>query len=296
VDDGSPDGCPAICDEYAARDSRFVVIHQENGGLSAARNAGIDQCSGDWIVFLDSDDKLCNVNGLYNLTKELQTSSCKVHYTAKIRRFNDDMEEIVYDRRFKKKQYDSLGLSKEIYTRNKAIIAAWCFIIRRDFLKCNNIYFIEGIFHEDIEWIPRVISYAGRISVSHFEFYAYRINRPFSIMSSNMIKKEFDKFGIIDNFIAYISNCGNNNAAIKIFGMAARSLWINIFLVNRGYVNTEDEKYKLLLDKLSDYYNLLTNYALDNYRVFFICVHIVGIQGMMKIINTIKKSHGNKNL
>lgn len=56
VDDGSPDGCPLICDEYAARDKRIVVIHKENGGLSDARNAGLDICKGEYIYFIDSDD------------------------------------------------------------------------------------------------------------------------------------------------------------------------------------------------------------------------------------------------
>ena len=60
VDDGSPDNCGAICDDYAAKDSRVVVIHQENGGLSAARNAGIDwvlaNSNSQWLTFIDSDD------------------------------------------------------------------------------------------------------------------------------------------------------------------------------------------------------------------------------------------------
>ena len=60
VDDGSPDGCPAICDEYARKDSRVVVIHQKNGGLSVARNAGIDwvfaNSDSQWLSFVDSDD------------------------------------------------------------------------------------------------------------------------------------------------------------------------------------------------------------------------------------------------
>ena len=56
VDDGSPDGCPQICDEYAAKDERIVVIHKENGGLSDARNAGLDICKGEYISFVDSDD------------------------------------------------------------------------------------------------------------------------------------------------------------------------------------------------------------------------------------------------
>lgn len=56
VDDGSPDRCPQICDQWAARDSRIKVIHKENGGLSDARNAGLDICTGAYVVFVDSDD------------------------------------------------------------------------------------------------------------------------------------------------------------------------------------------------------------------------------------------------
>jgi glycosyltransferase involved in cell wall biosynthesis len=58
VDDGSPDGCPAICDEYAAKDSRFAVIHQENRGTAHARDAGIKQAKGEFILFSDGDDWL----------------------------------------------------------------------------------------------------------------------------------------------------------------------------------------------------------------------------------------------
>lgn len=56
VDDGSPDRCPEICDEYARKDSRLTVIHKENGGLSDARNAGIEAAHGRYIGFVDSDD------------------------------------------------------------------------------------------------------------------------------------------------------------------------------------------------------------------------------------------------
>jgi len=58
VDDGSPDNCGAICDEYAKKDARIKVIHQRNQGVSAARNAGIEAAQGEWIMFVDADDWL----------------------------------------------------------------------------------------------------------------------------------------------------------------------------------------------------------------------------------------------
>ena len=56
VDDGSPDTCPQLCDEYAQKNSNVVTYHKPNGGLSDARNYGVQKASGDWIVFVDSDD------------------------------------------------------------------------------------------------------------------------------------------------------------------------------------------------------------------------------------------------
>ena len=58
VDDGSPDKCPEICDAYAKQDDRIIVIHQDNAGVSAARNKALDICRGDYISFVDSDDWL----------------------------------------------------------------------------------------------------------------------------------------------------------------------------------------------------------------------------------------------
>lgn len=68
VDDGSPDNCPTICDEYAKKDKRIIVVHQSNQGLSEARNTGIKLASGDYIYFVDSDDFVCSntISLLYN--------------------------------------------------------------------------------------------------------------------------------------------------------------------------------------------------------------------------------------
>ena len=84
VDDGSPDNCGIICDEYAAKDSRIKVIHQPNGGLSAARNAGLDIATGDYIGFVDSDDYIDPdmYEKLYNalIENDADVSICNYEY------------------------------------------------------------------------------------------------------------------------------------------------------------------------------------------------------------------------
>lgn len=72
VDDGSPDRCPQMCDEWAKRDSRIRVVHKKNGGLSSARNAGLDVAKGEYISFVDSDDFICKdaLENLYNRIKD----------------------------------------------------------------------------------------------------------------------------------------------------------------------------------------------------------------------------------
>ena len=73
VDDGSPDNCPAICDEYAERDARIKVIHKENGGLVSARQAGIKEAVGDYVFHLDGDDALCDdaLESAYSIIHEM---------------------------------------------------------------------------------------------------------------------------------------------------------------------------------------------------------------------------------
>ncbi len=82
VDDGSPDECPRICDEYTTRDPRFRVIHQKNGGLSAARNSGLREARGKYIGFVDSDDWIAPqmFERLYQLITEYGTDMVQVGY------------------------------------------------------------------------------------------------------------------------------------------------------------------------------------------------------------------------
>lgn len=82
VEDGSPDKCPQICDEYAAKDKRIIVIHKKNGGLSDARNTGLDLAKGDYIYFLDGDDYIGNetITSLYKHIQEKDNTAIAIGY------------------------------------------------------------------------------------------------------------------------------------------------------------------------------------------------------------------------
>ena len=105
IDDGSPDNCGTICDEYAAKDSRFRVIHQKNAGVSAARNAGLDVARGEWITFIDSDDWI-EVDYLGEMYKPVEKSEnidlvlCKVRDTANSKDLLNDREYIYYNGKY----------------------------------------------------------------------------------------------------------------------------------------------------------------------------------------------------
>ena len=112
VDDGSPDNCPEICDGYAEKDSRVKVIHKENGGVSSARNAGLEAASGDYITFVDSDDY---VDGqMYEkMLSVAEEYSCDVVMCDCVKEFSDRRE--VYSHDIRSGFYNKEQLKNEYY-------------------------------------------------------------------------------------------------------------------------------------------------------------------------------------
>ena len=76
IDDGSKDSSGEICDEYAAKDSRIIVFHKENGGVSSARNVGLDNVRGEWVAFVDADDKISD--GYFHICEEHENADVVV--------------------------------------------------------------------------------------------------------------------------------------------------------------------------------------------------------------------------
>lgn len=156
VDDGSPDTCPSICDEYAAKDDRIRVIHKENGGLSSARNAGLMAARGTYVIFLDSDDFYLENNFLDKIFAIVEEKKCEAVFFRRnilLEKTNELQPTRLYP-------IECLNLSADdkIETLSKydcLDASASLKVIRRDYLIENQLFFREGMYSEDVEWFFR---------------------------------------------------------------------------------------------------------------------------------------------
>lgn len=192
VDDGSPDSCGAICDEYAEKDARVRVIHQENGGLSAARNAGIDwvfaNSDSEWLTFVDSDDVLsdCFLQRLYEVAKSEKSEIVVGDYAH----FTDDKElQELYEESEPATQCSGIQACEKLYdTEFVKFVTAWGKLYCSSLF--DNIRFPKGKIHEDEATTYKLYLAVDRVAIVKDKLYYYRFN-PNGIMQT----RTFAKFG-----------------------------------------------------------------------------------------------------
>ena len=174
VDDGSPDSCGAICDEYAARDARVRVIHKKNGGVSSARNAGLDHAHGEYVVFIDSDDS-AKPDYLKDLLEAAGDEETFV--IADYQPFREDGQE---EKTFPAPFTVSLNAGTAEAFRSLMfgfiLFPPYCKLYRRDIIEANRIRFdTEMRTAEDFDFNMRYIAHAERIRYIPSVQYQYRI-------------------------------------------------------------------------------------------------------------------------
>ena len=193
IDDGSTDRSGEIADQYAQQDSRIKVIHQENRGLSAARNTGLARATGDYIAFVDSDDRIKeqSLYELYRLAVEQQADVVM----GKVQFHNPEESNNSPYRPVPEEMLNTLFNGKDCFSRlvksGSYQPMVFTYIYRREFLEQLQICFEEGIIHEDELWTPQVLCRASRMVITRLDFYFYR-QREGSIMQSATLQKRTD--------------------------------------------------------------------------------------------------------
>lgn len=187
VDDGSPDRCGTICDEWAKRDRRIKVIHKENGGLSDARNAGLKVASGTFIAFVDSDDFIMPTM-LEQLLVALEQENAEIAECDYIT-FSEEVPEKGVLIRKKTVGYEMKEAMSFLLDEYKFKYTVWNKLYRREIFNC--LQFEVGKIHEDVFFTYQAFGICKRVAKVEDALYCYR-KRSGSIMESEISLRNLD--------------------------------------------------------------------------------------------------------
>ena len=198
VDDGSPDRCGVICDEYALKDSRIRVIHKQNGGLSDARNAGLDQATGEYIYFLDSDDSILPDlldKAVSEMDKGMDMVVFRFQNVAPDQSTEPGHEvgDCTYHFETEKER---CAFFQKVLLPCRIGWEAWARVFRRDLIESYRIRFADNrrIFAEDLYFSLCYCAHVSNICCMDSVFYNYRL-RENSIMG---VQKKRNNIGRIN--------------------------------------------------------------------------------------------------
>ena len=277
VDDGSPDNCPFICDEYASKDNRVKVVHKTNGGLSDARNVGLITATGDYVIFVDSDDFWKNELCLDRLVREVKSSpncdfigfNCSYYLPSS----NKNYDWVKYDDVIVNEtptQECILHLLKS----GTFPMSACLKMIKRQFLIDNQLFFIKGVYSEDIPWFIDLLQKSSLCRFVNEYIYCYRKEVSTSISSTFSMKKWTDLYNHLVKGVEKIKQRELSKTTEALYSFWAYEYYILIGML--GFMESENRsKYceKLL------YYDWLTQYD---------------INPKVKKVNIVRKLLGNR--
>ena len=268
VNDGSTDNSKSIIYNYQKKYNNIKLINQKNQGLSSARNNGVKEASGKYLLFIDSDDYVeCNL--LKEIDKEINEVEV-LRYQVMIE--DEDGNNV---KTFNEKNFDVInGFDAfKMLSNYHFVEPAWCYVFKKDYYLDNNFKFETGVYHEDYGLIPYVIYKARKVKSISYIGYHY-VQRCGSIMNNNdykkTVKKAFDmlkqyktlrlfsknirkKNNLDDYYLSYISNC----VIVKARELKGRErkMYVNelkkLNTFNGVLVNTNIRKLKKKLMKLN---------------------------------------------
>ena len=263
VDDGSPDTCPKLCDEYAVKDARVKVIHKENGGLSDARNVAIDIAQGKYIGFVDSDDYIQNdmFEKMYYAAKEYNADIVICgHYVE--RKNTLSIEEKPYDEVV---VYDSIEAQTELIKDTNMKSYAWDKLYKAELF--DGVRYPKGRNYEDIATTYLLFENSNRICRIPELLYYYQI-REDSISYNNSIEKWFENCKAIvescyERYNYYVNKTKQNKIYGELEKLALAELIPNIYeCIRVGYSIGKKEQLQYYKNILVDNKNTI---LIDNF-------------------------------
>lgn len=236
VDDGSKDSSGAFCDKCASEHDNVFTVHKENGGLSSARNAGMVVANGEYVTFIDSDDKIFP-DTIEKLLEWIGENGADFCFLQSVKLFPDGstQESAVRLDRKKLQGCDKVSALDHITSRRSYPGSAWAKLIRRELLSRNDLHFpYDRRYSEDLGFILSCLKYAESYDVLDFPFYMYRQNRAGSITNTVSAKNYYDLYIFISESASMLADNRKPRDLISeyLMGVVAYEYFVSIFVYN----------------------------------------------------------------
>lgn len=248
IDDGSKDSSITIAVEFEKKFKNVHLYRKENGGLSSARNFGLQLAKGNYVIFFDSDDYIEDKNVIYSMF-EAANNDADVVVAPYYEFFKLDEKKY----RFDKVNFDSNLISLEDKLdklfKNDISFAVWNKMYKKTFLEKNHLSFKEGIWFEDLDFIFRLFFYANKIIKVDAVLLGYR-QREGSIMKS-ISNKILDKIYVLDDLLVFLDENGKLDLYYEKFKILYLRMVFSVLhsvIVNRSEKEVKDEIIKQIFN------------------------------------------------
>lgn len=227
VDDGSTDGSGAICDACASQDVRIRVAHVCNGGQARARNTGLDMCTGEYIMFVDSDDMLCD-DALESLMSHIaQADIVSMAYTR-------DLGKLGGSEPYSVVMHSPVALVRDLLYQRRIEPSVCGKLYRREVFE--GLRFVDGMYYEDLEIFPRILFACRKdVAISSRPIYYYRDN-PSSFINT-WSDKRLDALRATDMIEALMEGRANRDGCPLVPAARSRKLSANFNMFSLAVAN-----------------------------------------------------------
>ncbi|RXF69357.1 glycosyltransferase family 2 protein [Arcticibacter tournemirensis] len=247
VNDGSPDNCGKICDDYSKADSRIKVIHKENGGLSDARNAAIDLAEGKYITFIDSDD-FVTIDYIETLVSLAVSHDADIAVSQFVY-YRDNGEYLIHQPKETTKVFDSRNAIETMLYQRDFETSAWGKLYRVSLFK-GDVRYPKGLLYEDLATTYKLIALSNRIAVTNKISYYYYL-RDDSIIGNNFSPKKMDILTIANNMLRTFED--QMPGLLLPLKCRLTSLYLTVFL----QIKQRNEFCDILWYKIKEYRNVV---------------------------------------
>lgn len=286
VNDGSTDKSKDICDSYSKKDNRVRVLNIKNSGQSVARNIGLKEAKGDYILFIDSDDYISDKAIIEKFINILDSNNYDFIYTSYCR-FEDGNEEKITEilpinlTNDEIKNKEGKDILVDLLNKNSFHHAPYLKVCRKEFILNNKLFFREGYYHEDAEWTFKVFYYAKKIFIYDKPWYMRRMRENSTITSRNesaICKKLCDRLIIADDLIKFFEK---ENASKVIIDDLVRMYWGDL-MITRGV--KEKDNIKKCTKVITSTKNVLNKSSVKKYLIGNKLIKYLGAKNFINLL------------